>query len=75
MHYHHFKPFERNELAILLKAGHSQKETAELLGRTASAVCQELKRNPANTTIGYVSIPRNAELLFGKLFGKVFNRI
>ena len=22
-----------------------------------------------------VSIPRNAELLFGKLFGKVFNRI
>ncbi len=53
MPYTHFKPEQRNELSILLRAGHSQKEAAKLLGKTASAVCQELKRNPANTKIGY----------------------
>lgn len=53
MSYTHFKPEQRNELSILLRAGHSQKEAAKLLGKTASAVCQELKRNPANTKIGY----------------------
>jgi IS30 family transposase len=53
MSYTHFKPEQRNELAALLRAGHSQKETADLLGKTASAVCQELKRNPADTQIGY----------------------
>lgn len=53
MSYSHFKPYQRNELAALLRAGHNQKEIAELLGKTASAVCQELKRNPANTLIGY----------------------
>lgn len=53
MSYNHFKPFERNELSALLRAGHTQKETAELLNKTASVVCQELKRNPANTKIGY----------------------
>jgi IS30 family transposase len=53
MSYYHFRPEQRNELSALLRAGHTQKEAAELLGKTASAVCQELKRNPADTTTGY----------------------
>lgn len=53
MSYQHFKPFERNELSALLRAGLTQKEAAKLLGKTASAVCQELKRNPADNTTGY----------------------
>lgn len=53
MSYRHFKPFQRNELSALLRAGLTQKEAAELLGKTASAVCQELKRNPAKTKTGY----------------------
>ena len=53
MSYYHFKPEQRNELSALLRAGHTQKEVAKLLGKTASAVCQELKRNFANTKTGY----------------------
>jgi IS30 family transposase len=53
MSYNHFKPFQRNELSVLLRAGHTQAEVAKLLGKTASAVCQELKRNPADTKTGY----------------------
>ena len=53
MSYNHFKSFQRNELSAFLRAGLTQKKAAELLGKTASAVCQELKRNPANTKIGY----------------------
>lgn len=53
MSYTHFKSFQRNELAVLLRAGHNQKEIAELLGKTASAVCQELRRNPADNKTGY----------------------
>lgn len=53
MSYNHFKPFQRNELSAFLRSGLTQKKAAELLGKTASAVCQELKRNPANTIIGY----------------------
>jgi len=33
--------------------GIHRKKIAELLGKTASAVCQELKKNPADTRIGY----------------------
>jgi IS30 family transposase len=53
MSYHHFKPEQKNELSALLQAGLTQKRAAGLLGKTASAVCQELKRNPANTKTGY----------------------
>ena len=53
MSYYHFKPEQRNELSALLRAGLTQKRAADLLGKTASAVCQELKRNPADTKIGY----------------------
>lgn len=53
MSYSHFKPEQRNELSALLRAGLKQKDIAKLLGKTASAVCQELKRNPANNKTGY----------------------
>lgn len=53
MSYTHFKPFQRNELAVLLRAGFKQNKIAELLGKTASAVCQELKRNSADNKTGY----------------------
>lgn len=53
MSYKHFKSFQRNELSAFLSAGLTQKKAAELLGKTASAVCQELKRNPADNKIGY----------------------
>jgi len=53
MSYSHFKPFQRNELVAFLKAGLTQKEAAKFLEKSASAVCQELKRNPAKTQIGY----------------------
>lgn len=53
MSYNHFKPEQRNELSALLRAGLNQKKIASLLGKTASAVCQELKRNPADTKMGY----------------------
>ena len=53
MSYYNFKPKQRNKLSALLRAGHTQKEIAKLIGKTASAVCQELKRNPADTKMGY----------------------
>jgi len=53
--YYHFKPEQRNELAVLLRAGFKQNKIAALLGKTASAVCQELKRNPANNKSGYAA--------------------
>lgn len=53
MPFKHITSFQRNELSALLRAGLKQKEVAKLLGKTASAVCQELKRNPANTKMGY----------------------
>lgn len=53
MPYTHFKPDQRNELSALLRAGLKQNQIAEMLGKTPSAVCQELQRNPADTTTGY----------------------
>jgi len=53
MSYKHINSSQRNELSALLRAGLSQKQAAQLLGKTASAVCQELKRNPAATKMGY----------------------
>jgi transposase, IS30 family len=53
MSHNHITSFQRNELSALLRAGLTQKKAAELLNKTPSAICQELKRNPANTIIGY----------------------
>lgn len=53
MSYYHFKPDERNELAALLQAGLKQNKIAILLGKSASAISQELRRNPALTKTGY----------------------
>src|SRR6056297_378507 len=55
MSYTHFTSKNRNQLSILLSAGLKQKDIARLLGKTPSAVCQEIKRNPANTKTGYSS--------------------
>jgi IS30 family transposase len=53
MSHNHITSFQRNELSVLLRAGLKQKDIAKLLGKTPSAICQELKRNPANTKTGY----------------------
>lgn len=53
MSYKHFKPEQRNELAVSLRAGHAQKEIAIILDKTPSAVCQELKKKYAPTATSY----------------------
>lgn len=53
MSYYHFKPFQRNELSALLRAGLKQKDIAEILRKTPSAISQELKRNRCDNKIGY----------------------
>lgn len=45
MSYHQLTEEERYQIYVLLKAGHSQKEIAVLLGRSPSTICRELKRN------------------------------
>ena len=53
MSYNHITSFQRNEISALLRAGLKQNKIAELLGKTPSAICQELKRNPADNKTGY----------------------
>lgn len=53
MSYTHITSFQRNEVSALLRAEIKQKDIAKLLGKTPSAICQELKRSPANTKTGY----------------------
>ena len=53
MSFNHFTPENKNELSILLSAGLKQNKIAKLLNKTPSAVCQEIKRNPASTKTGY----------------------
>jgi len=55
MSHKHITSFQRNELSVLLRAKLKQKDIAKLLGKTPSAICQELKRNKANTETGYSS--------------------
>lgn len=45
MSYSHFTSDERNELSILLRAEIKQKEIAKLLGKSPSAISQEIVRN------------------------------
>ena len=53
MSYNHITSFQRNEISALLRAGLKQNKIAELLEKTPSAICQELKRNPADNKTGY----------------------
>ncbi|GGX48692.1 IS30 family transposase [Saccharospirillum salsuginis] len=45
MSYHQLTKNERYQIYALMKAGHSQKDIADVLGRSASTVSRELKRN------------------------------
>ncbi len=53
MPFKHITSFQRNELSALLRAGLKQDEVAILLNKTASAICQELKRNGCDNKSGY----------------------
>ncbi len=53
MSFKHITPNQRNELSVLLRAGLKRNQIAKLLNKTSSAVCQELKRNPAINKTGY----------------------
>jgi len=53
MSYTHITSFQRNELSALLRAGLTQKDISKILNKTPPAICQELKRNPANTKTDY----------------------
>ena len=45
MNYKQLTEHERYQIDAMNKAGHSQKEIAELLGRSASTISRELRRN------------------------------
>lgn len=53
MSYNHITSFQRNEIAVLIRAGLKQKDIAKLLNKTPSAISQELKRNRTDNKIGY----------------------
>ncbi len=80
MSFKHFTPENRNELSILLRAGLKQVEIAKLLNKTPSAICQELKRNPADTNMGYDAgvareNTRNRRIKANARFKKIENSI
>ena len=45
MSYHHLIENEGHQIYAMKKLGHGQKEIAELLGRSPSAISRELRRN------------------------------
>lgn len=45
MNYKQLTESERYQIYALLKAGHTQKEISDVLGRNPSTICRELKRN------------------------------
>ncbi|NCB20578.1 MAG: IS30 family transposase [Clostridia bacterium] len=78
MSHKHITSFQRNELSALLRAGLKQKDIAELLNKTPSAICQELKRNKANTVTGYSAMvakenTKNRRIEANKRFRKIEN--
>ncbi|MFC1608692.1 transposase, partial [Patescibacteria group bacterium] len=48
MSHKHITPEQQNELSVLLRAGVLQKDIAEILGKTPSAISQEINRNSEN---------------------------
>lgn len=80
MSYLHFKPEQRNELAVLLRANTKQNKIAEILNKSPSAISQELKRNFTNNKVGYDAgiakeNTRNRRIEANKRFKKVENNI
>ena len=53
MSYNHITSFQRNEISVLLRAGLKQNKIAKLLGKTPSAISQELRRNKYDNKTGY----------------------
>lgn len=53
MSYTHITSIQRNELSVLLRAKTKQNKIAELLGKTPSAISQELNRNFTKNKTGY----------------------
>ncbi len=53
MSYSHYKPYQRNELSILLRAKIKKKDIAELLKKNRSSVYRELQRNNTDNKTGY----------------------
>ena len=49
----HITSFQRNELSALLRAGLRQDKIARILGKTPSAISQELQRNKCDNKTGY----------------------
>jgi IS30 family transposase len=45
MSHTHITPSQKNEIAVLLRAGVLQKKIAEIIGKTPSAISQEIARN------------------------------
>ncbi|MFC1644869.1 IS30 family transposase [Patescibacteria group bacterium] len=48
MSHKHITPEQQNELSVLIRAGVLQKDIAEILGKTPSAISQEISRNGEN---------------------------
>lgn len=76
MSHSHFKSFQRNELSALLRAGLKQKDIAELLGKTPSAISQEIKRNRCDNKTGYnARIAKNKTKNRRKIANRRFKKI
>lgn len=80
MSHNHFKSFQRNELSALLRAKLKQKDIAELLGKTSSAISQEIKRNKCDNKTGYdakiaKSKTKNRRISANQRFKKIENNL
>jgi len=63
---------------VVLRAGLKQKDIAKLLGKTASAVCQELKRNRTDNKSGYdvglaKKMTKERRVMANQIFRKIEN--
>jgi len=50
--YTHLSLEQRYQIEALLKAGNTQKRIAEIIGKSASTICRELRRNTPNGGVG-----------------------
>lgn len=80
MPYKHISSFQRNELSALLGAGLKQNKIAKLLGKSPSAISQELSRNRADNKIGYdagvaKANTKQRRILANQRFRKIENNV